>query len=333
MLADAVRSSGNQAAGAAIAQFVLGLLPDDAHLGHWTSAVRLASRAAPADQSLLVQLAERLVRQWPVPAAGQLWGDDGTFAHYRFELDQLGEEFARLAQRTDPLANPAAVGAVLDIAWLMDAARPVFGHGQPGALLRTFETWGTPSCSHSGGCEALTTRRGALLDAISRWARDRAAEPPLGLDSDDAAKRGPQSVARVLLTALQPFLNAAVERVRYGTPEQANTLNIGIVVLPDVVETRDQLDQALDLLAPLLLEPALREPEHLHLLDALVALPGQLRQAAARGLLFNQQPLPAHAEQALTAAAARFAGKIAEHWTRLPLSVRRRAAEAAGHLL
>jgi hypothetical protein len=329
VLADAARSSGNQAAGAAIAQFVLGLLPEDAHLGHWTSVVHLASRAAPADQSLLVQLAERLVRQWPVSASGQLWGDEDAFAHYRLELDQLCEEFARLARRTDPLANRAAVAAVLDIAWLVDAARPVYGDGQPGALLRTFETWAAPSCSHSGGCEALTTGRGVLLDAISRWARDRAAEPPLGLDLEDAAKRGPQSVVRVLLAALQPFLNVAVERVRYGTPEQANTFSIGIVVLPDVAETRHQLDQALDLLGPLLVEPALCEPEHLHLLNALVALPGQLRQAAARGLPFNHQPLPAHAERTLTAAAARFAGKIAEHWPRLPLSVRRRAAETA----
>ncbi|MFF5488777.1 hypothetical protein [Streptomyces virginiae] len=329
VLSDAARSNGNQAAGAAIAQFVLGLLPEDAHLGHWTSVVHLASRAAPADRSLLVQLAARLVRQWPVPASGQLWGDEDSLAHYRFELDKMCEEFARLARRTDPSANPEAVAAVLDIAWLVDAARPVFGDGQPGALLRTFETWGAPSCSHSGGCQALTTGRGALLDAISRWARDRAAEPPLGLDSEDAAKRGPQSFARVLLAALQPFLSVAVERVRYGTPEQANTLNIRIVVLPDVADTRDQLDQALDLLAPLLMEPALREPEHLHLLDALVALPRQLRQAAALGLPGTQQPLPAYADQALTAAASRFAGKIAEHWVGLPLSVRRRAAEAA----
>ncbi|MFB6557370.1 hypothetical protein ACFCYH_00425 [Streptomyces sp. NPDC056400] len=331
VLADAARSNGNQAAGAAIAQFVLGLLPEDAHLGHWTSVVHLASRAAPADRSLLVQLAARLVRQWPVHASGQLWSDEDSLAHYRFELDKMCEEFARLARRTHPLSNPEAVAAVLDIAWLVDAARPVFGDGQPGALLRTFETWGAPSCSHSGGCETLTTGRGALLDAISRWARDRAAEPPLGLDSEDAAKRGPQSFARVLLATLQPFLNVTVERVRYGTPEQANTLNIRIVVLPDVAETRDQLDQALDLLAPLLIEPALREPEHLHLLNALVALPRQLRQAAALGLPGTQQPqpLPAYAEQALTAAAARFAGKIAEHWAGLPLSVRRRAAEAA----
>ncbi|MGW0569889.1 hypothetical protein [Streptomyces tauricus] len=330
VLADAARSSGNQAAGATIARFVLGLLPEDAALGHWTSVVHLAYRAAPADQSLLVQLAARLARQWPVPASGQLWDDEDAFAHYRFELDKLCEEFARLARRTDPLANPAAVAAVLDIAWLVDAARPAFGDGQPGALLRTFETWGAPSCSHAGGCEALTASRGALLDAISRWSRDRAAEPPLGLDPEDAAKRGPQSFARVLLATLQPFLNVTAERVRYGTPEQANTINIRTMVLPDVAETREQLNQALDLLAPLLTEQALREPEHRHLLNALVALPRQLRQAAALGLPGStQQPLPAYAEQTLTAAASRFASKIAEHWTGLPLSVRRRAAEAA----
>ncbi|RKN03362.1 hypothetical protein D7319_31630 [Streptomyces radicis] len=330
VLADAARSSGNQAAGAAIAQFVLGLLPEDASLGHWTSVVHLASRAAPADQSLLVQLAARLARQWPSPASGQLWGDEDAFAHYRFELDKLCEEFARLARLTDPLANPAAVAAVLDIAWLVDAARPVFGDGQPGALLRTFETWGAPRCSHAEGCEALTTSRGALLDAISRWARDRAAEPPLGLNPEDATKRGPQSLARVLLAALQPFLHVTAERVRWGTPEQANTFNIRIMVLPDVAETRDQLNQALDLLAPLLMEQVLREPEHRHLLNALVALPRQLRQAAALGLPGStRQPLPEYAEQTLTAAASRFASKIAEHWTGLPLSVRRLAAEAA----
>ncbi|MGA5218827.1 hypothetical protein ACPCAE_22520 [Streptomyces cinereoruber] len=330
VLADAARSSGNQAAGAAIAQFVLGLLPEDASLRHWTSVVHLASRAASAGQTLLVQLAARLARQWPVPASGQLWSDEDAFAHYRFELDKLCEEFARLARRTDPLTNPAAVAAVLDIAWLVDAARPAYRDGQPSALLRTFETWGAPSCSHTGGCEALTTSRGALLDAISRWARDRAAEPPLGLDLEDAAKRGPQSFVRVLLAALQPFLNVTAERVRYGTPEQANTFNIRITVLPDVAETRDQLNQALDLLAPLLMEQVLREPEHRSLLNALVALPRQLRQAAALGLPGStQQPLPEYAEQTLTAAASRFASKIAEHWTGLPLSVRRRAAEAA----
>lgn len=330
VLADAARSSGIQAAGAAIAQFVLGLLPEDASLGHWTSVVHLASRADPAGQSFLVQLAARLARRWPVPPSAQLWGDEDAFAHYRFELDKLCEEFARLARRTDPMADPTAVAAILDIAWLVDAARPVFGDGQPGPLLRTFETWGAPSCSHAGGCEALTTRRGALLDAISRWARDRAVEPPLGLDPEDAAKRGPQSFARVLLAALQPFLNVTAERVRYGTPEQANTLNIRIMVLPDVAETRSQLDQAVDLLAPLLMEQVLREPEHRHLLNALVALPLQLRQAAALGLPGRtQQPLPEYAEQTLTAAASRFASKIAEQWTGLPLSVRRRAAEAA----
>ncbi|GAA3916422.1 hypothetical protein GCM10023084_79510 [Streptomyces lacrimifluminis] len=330
VLADAARSSGNQAAGAAIAQFVLGLLPEDASLGHWTSVVHLAYRAAPADQSLLVHLAARLARQWPVPASGQLWDDEDASAHYRFELDKLCEEFARLARRTDPLANPAAVAAVLDIAWLADAVRPAFGDGQPGALLRTFETWSAPRNLHAGGCEALTTSRGALLDAISRWARDRAAEPPLGLDPEDAAKRGPQSFARVLLAALQPFLNVTAERVRYGTPEQANTFNIRIMVLPDVAATRDQLNQALDLLAPLLMEQVLSEPEHRHLLNALVALPRQLRQTAALGLPGStQQPLPAYADQTLTAAASRFASKIAEHWTGLPLSVRRRAAEAA----
>ncbi|MFH9955953.1 hypothetical protein ACH4OX_17305 [Streptomyces roseolus] len=330
VLADAARSSGIKAAGVAITQFVLGLLPEDASLGHWTSVVHLSSRAAPGDQSLLVQLAARLARQWPVPASGPLWDDEDAVTHYRFELDKLCEEFARLARRTDPSANPAAVAAVLDIAWLVDAARPVFDR-QPVALLRTFETWGAPSCSHAGSCEALTTSRGALLDAISRWARDRETEPPLGLDPEDAAKRGPESFARVLLAALQPFLNVTAERVRYGTPEQANTFDIRMVVLPDIAETQEQLDQALDLLEPLLMEPALREPAHRHLLDALVALPGKLRQAAALGLPGTQQPrpLPAYAEQALTAAAARFAGKIAEHWAGLPLSVRRRAAEAA----
>ncbi|WP_404868538.1 hypothetical protein ACI1MP_10745 [Kitasatospora griseola] len=328
VLAAAARDSGNRAAASAITAFVLGLLPEDAHLGHWTSVVRLASQAAPADPTLLAQLTERLVRQWPVPASEQLWGDTDTVAYYRFELDRLCQEFARLAGRTNPETAPAAVASVLDIAWLMDAARPVFGGHQPDGLLRVFRTWTGPSGQLIG--QALMGRRGALLGAISRWVRDRTAEPPMGLDPEDAAKRGPESVARVLLAALQPYLEITVELVRHATPEHARTLNISTATLPDLPETRDQLDQALDLLEPLLAEPALHQPEHLSLLNVLVAVPEQLRQAAGRGLPGNHhQPLPAHAEQILMEAASRFAEKIAARWTDLPLSVRRRAVEAA----
>ncbi|WLQ40359.1 hypothetical protein P8A22_10325 [Streptomyces laculatispora] len=328
VLAAAARDSGNQAAASAITTFVLGLLTEDAHLGHWANVARLASQAASADPTLLAQLTERLARRWPVPASEQLWGDTGAVAYYRFELDHLCKEFARLAGRTNPGATPAAVASVLDIAWLVDAARPVFGSHQPDTLLRTFHAWTGPRNWHNG--QALMDRRGALLDAISRWVRDRTDEPPLGLDPADAAKRGPESVARVLLAALQPYLTVTVEIVERGTPEQANILNISTAALPDLPETRHQLDQALDLLEPLLAEPALHEPEHLNLLNALVAVPEQLRQAAGRGLASNHhETLPVHAEQILMEAASTFAEKIAARWTDLPLSVRRRAVEAA----
>ncbi|WP_030458429.1 hypothetical protein [Kitasatospora sp. NRRL B-11411] len=328
VLAAAARDSGNRAAASAITAFVLGLLPEDAHLGHWTSVVRLASQAVPADPTLLAQLAERLVRQWPVPASEQLWGNTDAVAYYRFELDRLCQEFARLAGRINPETTSAAVASVLDIAWLADAARPVFGGHQPDTLLRTFQTWAGPKSWHNG--QALMARRGTLLGAISRWVRDRTDEPPLGLDLADAAKRGPESVARVLLAALQPYLTVMIELVRHATPEQANTLTIRTATLPDLSETQRQLDQALDLLEPLLAEPVLHQPEHLNLLNTLVAVPEQLRQIAGRGLPGNHhQPLPAHAEQILVEAATRFAKKIATRWTDLPLSVRRRAAEAA----
>ncbi|WAL74507.1 hypothetical protein OU787_25255 [Kitasatospora sp. YST-16] len=328
VLAAAARDSGNRAAASAITAFVLGLLPEDAHLGHWTSVVRLASQAVPADPTLLAQLTERLIRQWPVPASEQLWGDTDAVAYYRFELDRLCQEFARLAGRINPETTSAAVASVLDIAWLADAARPVFGGHQPDTLLRTFQTWAGPKSWHNG--QALMARRGTLLGAISRWVRDRTDEPPLGLDVADAAKRGPESVARVLLAALQPYLTVMIELVRHATPEQANTLTIRTATLPDLPETQHQLDQALDLLEPLLAEPALHQPEHLNLLNALVAVPEQLRQIAGRGLPGNHhQPLPTHAEQLLAEAATRFAEKIAARWTDLPLSVRRRAAEAA----
>lgn len=326
-LAQAAHDLADNAIGARLAQVVRGLLTDDADVGAWAAVARLSGEVAVAAPDILAKLHALLVRRWPLTPSPQLWGGDPA-AHYRHELLGLGEGFAALAQRVGLAAVPSPVSIVLDVAWLMDPVLPADGSQRDDGILRAIRQWcSAPAHVLPTGFDALFEQRSEVLRVINQWRRDRAASAPQGLDTQEATVRGPVTLARVLLAAVQPLLLLTVESTS-GSPESANTITLHATVLPDRPETLTLLLDALALLVPLLDEPTLYGGEGLPLLHTLVSLPGQLRNESARPMAFSDAPLPEHAVAALDAAAAEFTEQIAVRWDSLPLSVRRSAAQA-----
>lgn len=236
-LAQAAHDRENSVVGARLATTVRGMLPAEAHLGEWAAVVGLAGEVAVAAPGILAELHEMLVKQWPLAPSPRLSKDGDTVAHYRYGLVHLGERFAELALRVGLDAMPSPVNLVLDVAWLMEPALPAEGSDRHEGVLRAIGQW----CSAQAhvlpeGFDALFDRRREVLRVIDHWHRDRAAYPPQGLDPKDAAVRGPVSLARVLLAAVQPSLRLTVESV-WGSPESADTTTLRAHVLPDRPET------------------------------------------------------------------------------------------------
>ncbi|MFJ2769192.1 hypothetical protein [Streptomyces sp. NPDC087300] len=327
-LAQAAHDRGDAAVGARLASRVRALLLDDADLRSWATVVGLAGEVAVAAPGILAELYGLLVQRWPLTSSPQLWGGGDPVAHYRHGLLHLGERFAELAQHVGLDAVPSPVTVVLDVAWLMEPALSAEGADRRDGVLRGIEQWcSAPAHVLPQGFDALFERRREVLRVITQWHKDRAASAPQGLDAQDAAVRGPVSLARVLLAAVQPLLRLTVESTG-GSPESANTMTLHAAVLPDRPETLALLREALTLLVPLLDEPALYGAEGLPVLHTLVSLPGQLRSESARPMAFSGVSLPDHAVAVLDAAAAEFTEQIAVRWNSLPLSVRRSAAQA-----
>ncbi|MEV6013272.1 hypothetical protein AB0M29_41750 [Streptomyces sp. NPDC051976] len=326
-LAQAAHDRADPATGARLARFVRARLADEADLGAWTTVVGLASEVAVAAPGILTELHELLVGRWPVAPSTQLWGGDPA-AHCRHELLSLGERFAVLARHVELDTVPSPVSMVLDVAWLMDPALPAESSGRREGVLRAIEQWcSAPAHVLPTGFDALFERRREVLRVITQWHRDRATSAPQGLNTEDNAVRGPVSLARVLLAAVQPLLRLTVESTG-GSPESASTMTLHAMVLPDRPETLPLLRDALTVLVPLLDEPALYDAEGLAVLHTLVSLPGQLRGEAARPTAIAGAPLPDHAVTALDTAAVEFTQHVADRWNSLPLSVKRSAAQA-----
>ncbi|MFI9568115.1 hypothetical protein [Streptomyces rishiriensis] len=328
VLAQAAHDRADHVVGARLAAAVRALLPSEAHLGEWAAVVGLAGEVAVAAPTIFADLHETLVKRWPPNPAPRLLDGGDPVAHYRYGLQHLGERFAQLAHRIGLDAVPSPVSLLLDVAWLMEPALHVENSDRREGVLRAIGQWcSAPAQALPQQCEALFERRREVLRVIAQWHRDRAAYPPQELDAGESAIRGPLSLARVLVGALQPLLRLTVESTG-GTPESASTISLHAAVLPDRPETLTLLREALTLLAPLLDEPTMRSGEGLPVLHTLVSLPGQLRGEGARPMAFSGVPLASHAVAVLDIAAGEFTEQIAARWDSLPLAVRRSAAQA-----
>ncbi|MFD8717804.1 hypothetical protein ACFV2H_07235 [Streptomyces sp. NPDC059629] len=328
VLAQAAHDRADHVVGARLAAAVRALLPSEAHLGEWAAVVGLAGEVAVAAPTIFADLHETLVKRWPPDPAPRLLDGGDPVAHYRYGLQHLGERFAQLAHRIGLDAVPSPVSLLLDVAWLMEPALHVENSDRREGVLRAIGQWcSAPAHALPQQIDALFERRREVLRVIARWHRDRAAHPPQELDAGESAIRGPLSLARVLVAALQPLLRLTVESTG-GTPESASTISLHAAVLPDRLETLTLLREALTLLAPLLDEPAMRSGEGLPVLHTLVSLPGQLRGEGARPMAFSGVPLASHAVAVLDIAAGEFTEQIAARWDSLPLAVRRSAAQA-----
>ncbi|WP_330257741.1 hypothetical protein OG586_37330 [Streptomyces murinus] len=326
-LAQAAHDRPDAGAGARLASAVRGLLSGEADLEAWAVVVGLAGEVAVAAPGILTELHGLLVQRWPLAPSPQLWGEGDPAAHYRYGLQRLGERFAELAQRVSLDTVPSPVRVMLDVAWLMEPALPAEGSNRRDGILQGIQRWcSAPAHTLPGGFDALLEQRGTVLRIIAQWVRDRGAYPPHGLDPEDAAVRGPLSLIRVLLAAMQPLLHLTVESTS-GSPESASTITLHAAILPDQPQTLELLCEALALLVPLLDEPVLRSGEGLTVLHTLVSLPGSLRREGARPLL-SGTVMPAYAEAILDTAATEFTAQIAARWDSLPLPVRRSAAQA-----
>lgn len=328
VLAQAAHDRADRAVGVQLAAAVRALLPAEAHLGEWAAVVGLAGEVAVAAPNVFADLHETLVKRWPPDPAPRFPDGGDPVAHYRYGLQRLGERFARLAQRIGLETVPSPVGMLLDVTWLMEPVLPVESTDRREGILRAVEQWcSAPVQALPQGFDALFERRREVLRVLAQWQRDRAACLPQGLDPRETAVRGPLTLARVLVAAVQPLLRLTVESTG-RTPESASTISLHAAVLPDRPETLMLLREALTLLTPLLDEPALRSAEGLPVLHALVSLPGQLRGEGARPMVISGVRLPDHAIAVLDIAAREFAEQIAARWDSLPLAVRRSAAEA-----
>jgi hypothetical protein len=326
-LAQAAHDRGDAVTGAQLASTVRGLLSDEADLDAWATVVSLAGEVAVAAPGILAELHGLLVRRWPLAPSPQRWGGGDPVAHYRYGLQRLGERFAELAQNVGLDTVPSPVSVMLDVAWLMEPVLSAEGFDRRDGILRGIARWcSAPAHTLPREFDALLERRREVLRVIAQWARDRRAYAPQGLDPEDAAVRGPLSLIRVLMAAVQPLLRLTVESTG-GSPESASTITLQATVLPDRPQTLELLREALALLVPLLDDPSLRSGEGLTILHTLAALPGSLRSESARPL-WSGTAMPAHAGTILDTAAAEFTAQIAVRWSSLPLPVRRSAAQA-----
>ncbi|MFE1797736.1 hypothetical protein ACFW9L_16420 [Streptomyces sp. NPDC059517] len=327
-LAQAAHDCGDDLVGARLASAVRALLPDEADLGAWAAVVGLGREVAVAAPGILAELYGLLVQRWPLAPTSRLGDGGDPVAAYRYGLLRLGERFAELAQHVGLDTAPSPVSVVLDVAWLMEPGLSAEGSDRRDGILRGIEQWcSAPAHTLPAGFDALFERRREVLRVITQWCRDRAVCPPEGLRLEDAAVRGPVSLARVLLAAVQPLLHLTVESTG-GSPESADTMTLQAHVLPDRPETLTLLREVLALLVPLLDDPSLRSAEGLPILHTLVSLPGRLRSESARPLAISGTPLPGHAITVLDTAAAEFTVQISARWNSLPLSVKRSATQA-----
>jgi hypothetical protein len=147
------------------------------------------------------------------------------------------------------------VNVLLDLAWLMEPDVPLVRADRQSDVLSPIGRWcAMPAHRLPADYEALLERR-QILSTVAQWISDRTAAAPLGLASDEAVSRGPASIARVLLAAVQPLLRVTFESMSAETPQDATTVTLRAHALPDSPETTAQLKDAL---APGLLPPPAR---------------------------------------------------------------------------
>ncbi|MFJ7279346.1 hypothetical protein [Kitasatospora sp. NPDC098663] len=315
----AVRDSADTGLARTLAGFVRSLLPARADHDDWSVVVALADRIVPAVPTVLTDLHTALVAQWP-PAEEPDGEDLQWLDHWRNETSGLARRYTDLAAHVDEAEQPGAVSALLDLAYLCDTAGPDL------VPLREIAQWRVSAgLLAPGRCNDLMALRRERLHTITQWGRDRIAEPPTGLSAYQARRRGPATIARVLLAALTPLLSGSVRITTPGTP-QDEIYHVREVPLPAHPDLPLQVEEAAGALVALLDQSDLHRQDNLPVLQALVAVAGALRKEAVRPLLGGRE-LPEHARKALIDAAATASAGIAARWESLPPAVRRHAVE------
>ncbi|MFF2618754.1 restriction endonuclease [Kitasatospora sp. NPDC058046] len=321
-LAAAVLEIADRSAADHLARFVRSLVVPAARLDDWWIVAFLAHSIAPAAPTILADLHRWLVAAWPVetgPGPADLDAEDRR----QQAVSDLARQYADLARRTDEAGRSGAVAAVLDLAYLCDPDHP------DAVPVREIAQWRLDDALLSPGRWGdLMALRQERLETIAQWSRDLAAEPPSGLSPAETRRRGPATLARVVLAAVEPLLTGFAE-ITTGTPLDPNTYRTRRVPLPDHPDLARQLREAAELPLAYLEKAGLRRPENRETLLALVRIPTDLRRGATSPLPGTTRALPAYTQRALEDAAAAVSARIAEQWHTLPLEARRLAADGA----
>lgn len=300
------------------------LLSVEADFDNWLDVLTLTAQVAPTTPTLLGELRDALVRQWPPTLTADLWDDDPG-RRYRFDTKTFLEQAVAVAEQVGRVDPVRAVRWVLEVVWL---SYPVLGESSLDFVRRAIsslvkvnrrasaETW-----------DQAFARRQQVLDTILRWGRDRYAGPPNGLAPDEREVRDPAVAAHVQLTALRPLLSVVTEDHALGTPDDKDTFVWTHYVLPDDLRTSDGLSVAVETVEAMLDQLDLHSLAARGVLEGIAGLPRELRAEGARGL--SDKPMPDYAVNTLNAAAVRVSDALASHWEALPLTIRRTAAEAS----
>jgi len=324
ILAQAAHQARRHADLSTLSRAVWELLSERTDTTSWLDVLVLADAIGPYRPLLLGELRDELVRRWP-PLPGQnLWMDDPV-AFYRQEVKLLLEQAASLAQRVGRVDQRRAVSLILECAWL---AYPVIGSVGVDSLRQVITSLISANPRASDTWDAVFARRDQVLSAVLRWGQDHFAEPPVALRKTERAVRGPSETAHVVLATVRPFLSVVLETLAVGTPQDPDVYLFGRYVLPADCRSVSQLDSAVAAVRQILdrIDPG--SPEAQPVLREIAMLPRELRAEAARGVT-GTKSVPTYAVEALHSAADTLAHAVSEHWTTLPMGVRRTAADAA----
>ncbi len=309
---------------ATLHQAVRELVPDEADFDNWLDILTLAAQVAPTSPTLLDELRDELVRQWPPAPTTNPWTEDPLQRH-RSETKAFLEQAVAVAEEVGRVDAARAVRWALDCVWL---SHPVLGKTSLDVARQAITSLVKVNIRASGETwERAFLQREQVLDAVLRWGHDRYLGPPYGLALDERDLHQSTVPAQVQMSALRPFLSVVTEDRATATPDSENTFVWTHYVLPDDPRTIDGLAAAIDAVETMLDQLDLHTPEVRGVLEMLAQLPRELRAEGARGL--SDKPMPGYAIDALNAAAIRVSDVLVSHWQALPLIVRRAAAEAA----
>jgi len=311
VLAQAALELNDRAALGLLHRAVLDLLPVGADLAAWTDVLTLAQSVAPAQPRLLADLRTRLVDRWPPATPPGLFAGLDPKRHHAGELARLASAAGTLGERVAQADPALAVQWLLDVAYLIEPQ--VSARELDSLLVHLDNIAGIGRGDVAGGVwdDALRRRR-VILDVVASW---------IGTRIGDNA-----SAARVAWRALKPFLTMVAEGTDMGTVEAADTMVMTSYVLPATADVEEDLLRAVAEASRLL--DAVADDGPSDIADALASLPRELRAIGLRGLPRMEGPLPADAVAVLDRAAQEVDAALASRWDRLPVAVRRAAADA-----